>query len=80
MVRSDTPAVTHHDNSARLQTIDEGQNLWFCRRLEGPERREGCPVLVNTSFDARGEPIVCTAEDAYHYAATDMDALVWKIM
>lgn len=77
VVRSDIPAVTHVDYSARLQTIDEVRNPRFHRLLEAFERLTGCPVLVNTSFNVRGEPIVCTPGDAYRcFLATDMDALV----
>jgi carbamoyltransferase len=77
IVRSEIPAVTHVDYSARLQTIDEERNPRFYRLLDAFDRLTGCPVLVNTSFNVRGEPIVCTPEDAYRcFLATDMDALV----
>jgi carbamoyltransferase len=77
VVRSEIPAVTHVDYSARLQTVDEARNPRFSRLLEAFDRLTGCPVLVNTSFNVRGEPIVCTPEDAYRcFLATDMDALV----
>jgi carbamoyltransferase len=77
VVRSTIPAVTHVDYSARLQTVDEERNPRYYRLLRAFERRTGCPVLVNTSFNVRGEPIVCTPRDAYNcFAATDMDALV----
>ena len=77
VVRSEIPAVTHVDYSARLQTVDERRNPRFYRLLEAFDRLTGCPVLVNTSFNVRGEPIVCTPEDAYRcFLATDMDALV----
>ena len=77
VVRSEIPAVTHVDYSARLQTIDEERNSRFHRLLEAFERLTSCPVLVNTSFNVRGEPIVCTPEDAYRcFLASDMDALV----
>jgi carbamoyltransferase len=77
VVRSEIPAVTHVDSSARLQTVDEDRNPRFYRLLEAFERLTGCPVLVNTSFNVRGEPIVCTPEDACRcFLATDMDALV----
>ncbi len=76
VVRSEIPAVTHVDFSARLQTVDEERNPRFYRLLEAFDRLTGCPVLVNTSFNVRGEPIVCTPEDAYRcFLATDMDAL-----
>jgi carbamoyltransferase len=77
VVRSEIPAVTHVDYSARLQTVDEDRNPRLHRLLLAFERLTGCPVLVNTSFNVRGEPIVCTPEDAYRcFAATDMDVLV----
>ena len=60
VVRSEVPAVTHVDYSARLQTVDEVRNPRFYRLLEAFDRLTGCPVLVNTSFNVRGEPIVCT--------------------
>jgi carbamoyltransferase len=77
VVRSTIPAVTHVDYSARLQTVDSERNPRLHRLLETFDRLTGCPVLVNTSFNVRGEPIVCTPEDAYRcFAATDMDVLV----
>lgn len=77
IVRSTIPAVTHVDYSARIQTVDEERNPRLTRLLEAFERRTGCPILVNTSFNVRGEPIVCTPEDAYRcFLATDMDVLV----
>jgi carbamoyltransferase len=77
VVRSEIPAVTHVDYSARLQTVDEQRNPRFTRLLEAFERLTGCPVLVNTSFNVRGEPIVCTPADAYRcFLATEMDVLV----
>jgi carbamoyltransferase len=77
VVRSTVPAVTHVDYSARVQTVDEGRNPRFYRLLRAFQEQTGCPVLVNTSFNVRGEPIVCTPEDAYRcFLATDMDALV----
>ena len=79
VVRSEIPAVTHVDFSARLQTVDADRNPRFYHLLEAFERRTGCPVLVNTSFNVRGEPIVCTPEDAYRcFLATGMDALVME--
>ncbi|MEZ5179380.1 MAG: carbamoyltransferase [Acidimicrobiales bacterium] len=76
-VRSQIPAVTHVDNSARLQTVDRDQAPAFHRILEAFHRRTGCPVLVNTSFNVRGEPIVATPEDAYRcFMTTDLDHLV----
>jgi len=77
VVRSEIPAVTHVDYSARLQTVDADRNPRFARLIEAFEALTGCPILVNTSFNVRGEPIVCTPEDAYRcFLATDMDALV----
>ncbi|MCC7009137.1 MAG: carbamoyltransferase [Acidobacteria bacterium] len=75
--RSAIPAVTHVDYSARLQTVDEARNPRLTALLREFQRRTGCPVLVNTSFNVRGEPIVCSPEDAYRcLLATEMDALV----
>jgi carbamoyltransferase len=75
--RSQIPAVTHVDYSARLQTVDESRNPRLARLLRRFSAQTGCPVLVNTSFNVRGEPIVCTPEDAYRcFLATGMDALV----
>ena len=75
--RSTIPAVTHVDYSARVQTVDAERNPRFHRLLRAFHERTGCPVLVNTSFNVRGEPIVCTPADAYRcFLATDMDALV----
>jgi carbamoyltransferase len=77
VVRSTVPAVTHVDYSARVQTVDAGRNPRFHRLMKAFQRLTGCPVLVNTSFNVRGEPIVCTPQDAYRcFLATDMDALV----
>lgn len=77
VVRSKIPAVTHVDFSARLQTIDRERNPRSHRLLGRFHAVTGCPVLVNTSFNVRGEPIVCTPQDAYRcFAATEMDALV----
>jgi carbamoyltransferase len=74
--RSTIPAVTHVDGSARIQTVDARHGRLH-GLLETFHRRTGCPVLVNTSFNVRGEPIVCTPEDAYRcFLATEMDALV----
>jgi len=75
--RSTIPAVTHVDYSARIQTVDQTRHGRFYRLLETFYRDTGCPVLVNTSFNVRGEPIVCTPADAYRcFISTDMDALV----
>jgi carbamoyltransferase len=78
-VRSVIPAVTHVDCSARVQTVDAGRHGRFYRLLEAFASRTGCPVLINTSFNVRGEPIVCTPEHAYRcFMATNMDALVME--
>lgn len=75
--RSDIPAVTHIDYSARLQTVDRDTNPRFRQLLEAFRELTGCAVLVNTSFNVRGEPIVCTPEDAWRcFMATGMDYLV----
>ena len=75
--RSTLPAVTHVDGSARIQTVDAHRNPAFHEVLQAFKRRTGCPVLVNTSFNVRGEPIVCTPQDAYRcFLHTGMDALV----
>lgn len=75
--RSDIPAVTHVDHSARVQTVHKETNPRYYRLLEAFERKTGCAVLVNTSFNVRGEPIVCTPEDAYRcFMRTEMDTLV----
>jgi carbamoyltransferase len=76
-VRSEIPAVTHLDGSARVQTVDAEQAPAFHRILDAFHRRTGCPVLVNTSFNIRGEPIVATPQDAYRcFMSTDLDVLV----
>lgn len=75
--RSEIPAVTHVDYSARVQTVHRETNPRFHELLRRFESRTGCPVLVNTSFNVRGEPIVCTPEDAYRcFMRTEMDYLV----
>lgn len=75
--RSDIPAVTHLDYSARIQTVHEETNPRYYRLLKSFEAQTGYPVLVNTSFNVRGEPIVCTPEDAYRcFMRTEMDVLV----
>lgn len=71
------PAVTHVDGSARVQTVRREQNAEFYDLLRAFDQRTGCPVLINTSFNVRGEPIVCTPEDAYLcFMRTHMDVLV----
>jgi carbamoyltransferase len=77
IVRSTVPAITHVDYSARLQTVDSSRNPRLWRLMNDYHAATGCPVLVNTSFNVRGEPIVCTPRDAFRcFMATDMDALV----
>jgi carbamoyltransferase len=74
--RSDIPAVTHVDYSARIQTVREDTNPRYHALLSAFERETGCPVLVNTSFNVRGEPIVCVPEDAFRcFMGTDLDVL-----
>lgn len=76
-VRSDIPAVTHVDGSARIQTVDRDRNPELRRLLEAFDELTGCPVLVNTSFNVRGEPIVADFLDAYRcFMTTDMDWLL----
>ncbi|MEZ6132461.1 MAG: carbamoyltransferase [Planctomycetaceae bacterium] len=75
--RSEIPAVTHVDYSARVQTIDAERNPLTHQLLKAFEQQTGCPVLINTSFNVRSEPIVCTPEDAWRcFMMTDMDVLV----
>ena len=75
--KSDIPAVTHVDYSARVQTVSREEHPVFYKLLSAFERKTGCAVLVNTSFNVRGEPIVCTPEDAYAcFMRTEMDCLV----
>ncbi len=71
------PAVTHVDGSARLQTVNRDQHPDFHDLIQAFDRRSGCPVIINTSFNVRGEPIVCSPEDAYLcFMRTNMDVLV----
>lgn len=75
--RSDIPAVTHLDYSARVQTVHKETNPRYHKLFRAFEAKTGCAVLVNTSFNVRGEPIVCTPEDAYRcFMRTEMDLLV----
>lgn len=75
--RSSVPGITHVDYSARVQTVDEKRHGRYWRLLKRFEAKSGCPLVINTSFNIRGEPIVCTPENAYHcFMATDMDMLV----
>jgi carbamoyltransferase len=75
--RSDIPAVTHVDYSARVQTVSRDTNPDYYDLIRAFESRTGCAVLVNTSFNVRGEPIVCTPADAYRcFMRTHLDYLV----
>jgi carbamoyltransferase len=77
VVRSEIPAVTHVDYSARLQTVHVETNPRFHALLHRFKARTGCPVLVNTSFNVRGEPIVCSPEDAFRcFMGTEIEVLV----
>jgi len=76
-LRSTLPAVTHVDDSARVQSVSETTNPLFYRLLKTFEKQTGCPALINTSFNVRGEPIVCSPKDAYDcFMNTEMDILV----
>ena len=76
-IRSVVPAITHVDNSARVQTVDSIRHARLHRLMTRFAERTGCPVMINTSFNVRGEPIVCAPEHAYHcFMGTDMDVLV----
>jgi carbamoyltransferase len=78
-IRSDIPAVTHVDYSARLQTVNALDNPDLHSLLSAFDKLTGCPVLVNTSFNVRGEPIVCSPRDAYRcFMRTDMDVLIME--
>ena len=77
VVRSELPSITHVDYSARIQTVHAETNPPYHALLSAFKRRTGCPVLVNTSFNVRGEPIVCTPEDAFRcFMGTEMETLV----
>ncbi|HEX4468545.1 MAG TPA: carbamoyltransferase C-terminal domain-containing protein, partial [Gemmatimonadaceae bacterium] len=77
VARSDLPAITHIDYSARIQTVSRETNPDYYDLIEAFEARTGCAVIVNTSFNVRGEPIVCTPHDAYVcFMRTDLDHLV----
>lgn len=77
VVRSDIPAITHVDYSARLQTVHKETNPRYHKLISKFEEKTGCAVIINTSFNVRGEPIVCTPKDAYKcFMRTDMDYLV----
>ncbi len=76
-IRSEIPAVTHVDDSARIQTVDSTDNPVFQRLIAAFERRTGCPLLINTSFNVRGEPLVASPLDAYRcFLRTELDYLV----
>jgi len=75
--RSQLPAITHVDYSARLQTVHADTNPRYHQLISAFKEKTGCGVLINTSFNVRGEPIVCTPEDAYRcFMRTEMDYLV----
>ena len=75
--RSDIPAVTHIDYSARIQTVHADTNPRYHQLISAFKQRTGCPIVVNTSFNVRGEPIVCTPEDAFRcFMGTDIEWLV----
>jgi carbamoyltransferase len=77
VARSEIPAVTHVDYSARVQTVRRETNPLYYAIIEAFYRKTGCPVIVNTSFNVRGEPIVCSLEDSYRcFMRTEMDYLV----
>ena len=75
--RSDVPAITHVDYSARIQTVDRETNPRYYDLIKAFEDLTGFGIIINTSFNVRGEPIVCTPEDAYRcFMRTEMDCLV----
>jgi carbamoyltransferase len=77
VVRSSIPAVTHVDHSARVQTVDPARHGRFYRLIKRFKEKTGCPVIINTSFNVRSEPIVCSPEHAYRcFMACNMDVLV----
>jgi carbamoyltransferase len=77
--RSSIPAITHVDMSARVQTVDEARHGRFWRLMKEFKRQTGCGVIINTSFNIRGEPIVCTPENAYRcFMTSEMDVLVME--
>lgn len=77
VVRSDVAAITHVDNSARVQTVERNAHGPMYALLEAFHQKTGCPVLINTSFNVRGEPIVCTPDEAYAcFMRTEMDYLI----
>ena len=75
--RSLVPAITHIDYSARIQTVNSVNNNKYYKLISEFKKITGCPILVNTSFNVRGEPIVCSPEDAYRcFMGTELDLLV----
>jgi carbamoyltransferase len=75
--RSDVPAITHVDNSARIQTVNPERNGRYYEVIKAFEELTGYGIIINTSFNVRGEPIVCTPQDAYQcFMRTEMDYLV----
>ena len=75
--RSSIPAVTHVDYSARIQTVHKETNPRYHKLISKFKEKTGCPLLVNTSFNVRGEPIVCSVEDAFRcFMGTNLDILV----
>ena len=75
--RSSLPAITHVDYSARVQTVSKETNPRYYKLIDAFKKRTGCPIVINTSFNVRGEPIVCTPQDAYRcFMRTEMDVLV----
>jgi carbamoyltransferase len=77
VARSDIPAVTHIDYSARIQTVSRETNPLYYDVIDAFAKKTGCPVIINTSFNVRGEPIVCRPEEAFKcFMRTEMDYLV----
>ncbi|KPL06004.1 hypothetical protein AMJ86_10165, partial [bacterium SM23_57] len=77
VVRSNIPAITHIDYSARLQTVNKDDNPLYHGMISKFNEKHNCPVIINTSFNVRGEPIVCTPDDAYMcFMRTEMDYLI----
>jgi carbamoyltransferase len=76
VIRSELPAITHVDNSARVQTVRREDHPLYYDMIRAFYERTGCPVVINTSFNVRGEPIVCTPEESYTcFMRTRMDYL-----
>jgi carbamoyltransferase len=77
VARSDLPAITHIDYSARIQTVSRETNQLYYDVIDAFAKKTGCPVIINTSFNVRGEPIVCRPEEAFKcFMRTEMDYLV----